>query len=155
MSTTSVHHLGDLWPLPKVTKSTQKCTLYSYQILSWWYALFLRFGNCLFYTYVDLVTYIKVKGHQQRYSCVELDSVYKFDLARYHSLWKKSNIKFLWQISVHVNHLRPKMQISRTKLVYVTYSWCILYQYQVSFWWHALFLRYGNCLFYTHVDPVT
>ena len=43
------------------------------------------------------MTLIKVKGHQQKYKCVELYGGYnhtKFDYARYHSLRDKSNVKF-------------------------------------------------------------
>jgi len=71
------------------------CTLYPYQVSCWWHAQFLRYCNFLFWAYADPVTYIKVKGHQQWYSCVELNGGYnhtKFDLTRYHSLREKSNI---------------------------------------------------------------
>ena len=74
------------------------CTLYPYQVSLWWHDWFLRYRNCLFCTYTDPVTYIKVKGHQQWYCCLELNGGYnqtKFDLARYHSLWEKTNVKFL------------------------------------------------------------
>ena len=46
---------------------------------------------------IEPVTCIKVKGHQQKYKCVELYDGYnhtKFDYARYHSLRDKSNVKF-------------------------------------------------------------
>ena len=51
--------------------------------------------------------------------------------------------------------ISPWIQISRTKLVCVTYTRCPLYPYQVSSSWHAWFLRYWNCLFFIHADPVT
>ena len=78
------------------------CTLYPYQVLSWWHARFLWvwYWNCLFCIYTDPVAYIKVKGHQQWYICVELNGGYnlnhtEFDLAGYFSLRQKSNVKFL------------------------------------------------------------
>ena len=45
----------------------------------------------------DPVTLIRVRGHQQKYYCVELHGGYnhaKFDYARYHSMRDNSNVKF-------------------------------------------------------------
>ena len=53
--------------------------------------------NCLFCTNAVPVTKIKVKGRQQWYKCVKQwwYNHIKFHLARYYSLWEKSNVKFL------------------------------------------------------------
>ena len=59
------------------------------------------------------MTKIKVKGHQQKYMCVELHGGYnhtKFDYARYHSLRKSPNVKVSDKISVQVNYF-PECKI--------------------------------------------
>ena len=78
-----------------ITVTYTWCTLYPYEVSSW-HAWFLRYWNCLFFTYADPM--LKVKGHQQWYMCVALNGGYNhtnFDWAQYHSLEDKFNAKFL------------------------------------------------------------
>ena len=99
----------------------------------------------------------KAIGQQKWCTPVALMADYnhtRFEDIRYHSLQKSPNVKVF--VKFHcASIISPWIQISRWKLVYVTYIWWTLYPYQVSFSWHAWFLRYWNCLFFIHADPVT